>query len=87
MDIKIGTRTFIIDDSNDKETKPRNDLYLKLIEMAPNEPTAKEHELKAINKRRYMSWRESSTCSSTLGFRIEAIKVGILRHAIFFSRI
>jgi 1D-myo-inositol-triphosphate 3-kinase len=75
MDIKIGTRTFLEDDQDEKETKPRNDLYLRLIEIAPNEPTAKEHDMKAITKRRYMSWRERSTCSSTLGFRIEAIKV------------
>lgn len=75
MDIKIGVRTFIIDDSDEKETKPRNDLYLKLIEVAPDELTKEEHSKKAITKRRYMSWRESSTCSATLGFRIEAIKV------------
>jgi len=35
MDIKIGVRTFVVDDSDEKECKPRNDLYLKLIEMAP----------------------------------------------------
>ena len=78
MDIKIGVRTFILDDSNEKETKPRNDLYLKLVEVAPDEPTKEEHRIQAITKRRYMSWRESSTCSATLGFRIEAIKVLIL---------
>lgn len=77
MDIKIGVRTFLECDSDEKETKPRNDLYLKLIEMAPDEPTPQEHELKAITKRRYMSWRERSTCSATLGFRIEAIKVNL----------
>ena len=75
MDIKIGVRTFLENDSDEKETKPRNDLYLKLIELAPNEPTAEEHLTKAITKRRYMTWREMSTCSATMGFRIEAIKV------------
>ena len=75
MDIKIGVRTFVEDDTDEKECKPRNDLYLKLIEMAPNEPNEKEHQLKAITKRRYMSWRESSTCSAQFGVRIEAIKV------------
>ncbi len=75
MDIKIGVRTFLEDDSDEKECKPRNDLYLKLVEMAPNEPTEIEHEMKAITKRRYMSWRERSTCSAMFGFRIEAIKV------------
>lgn len=75
MDIKIGIRTFLENDSDEKETKPRSDLYERLIEIAPDEPTDEEHRLKAITKRRYMSWREKSTCSATLGFRIEAIKV------------
>lgn len=75
MDIKIGTRTFLDHSTDEKESKPRKDLYLKLIDMAPDEPTEKEHELKAITKKRYMSWREKSSCSSNLGFRIEAIKV------------
>jgi 1D-myo-inositol-triphosphate 3-kinase len=75
MDIKIGVRTFLESDCDEKETKPRRDLYDRLMEIAPEEPTLEEHELKAITKRRYMSWREKSTCSATLGFRIEAIKV------------
>ncbi|CAF0785160.1 unnamed protein product [Brachionus calyciflorus] len=85
MDIKIGVRTFIIDNSNEKETKPRNDLYLKLIEVSPDEPTEEEHQLKAITKRRYMSWREKSTCSATLGFRIEAIKKNQVKEKEFYS--
>ena len=75
MDIKIGVRTFLETDLNEKETKPRHDLYLKLIEIAPNEPTEDERREQAITKRRYMLWRERASCSSTLGFRIEAIKV------------
>ena len=80
MDIKIGVRTFLENDneSDEKETKPRRDLYDRLVEMAPDEPTAEEHQLKAVTKRRYMSWRERSTCSATLGFRIEAIKVTLI---------
>lgn len=85
MDIKIGVRTFIIDNANEKETKPRNDLYVKLIEVAPDEPTKEEHELKAITKRRYMSWRERSTCSASLGFRIEAIKKNDVKEKEFYS--
>lgn len=85
MDIKIGVRTFIIDESNEKETKPRNDLYDKLIKIDPNEPTEEEHRMQAINKRRYMTWRERCTCSATLGFRIEAVKVFFFIFSIFFS--
>ncbi len=75
MDIKIGVRTFLENDLDEKETKARHDLYLKLIEIDPKEPTLQEHKQQAITKRRYMTWRETSSCSSTLGFRIEAIKV------------
>lgn len=86
MDIKIGTRTFLENDSDEKECKPRKDLYLKLIEIAPNEPSAEEHLSKAITKKRYMSWRERSSCSSNLGFRIEAIKVKFILTLIIFNK-
>ncbi|RNA08444.1 inositol-trisphosphate 3-kinase A [Brachionus plicatilis] len=85
MDIKIGVRTFIIDESNDKETKPRNDLYIKLINIDPDELTEEEHQTQAINKRRYMSWRERCTCSATLGFRIEAVKKSQVQEKEFYS--
>lgn len=76
MDVKVGVRTFLENEYlNENEIKPRHDLYLRMIEVCPKEPTEIEHSLKAITKRRYMRWREESTCSSTLGFRIEAIKV------------
>ena len=79
MDVKIGLRTFLENESDDKETKPRNDLYKKLFDISPNELTPDEHKLKAITKKRYMQWRENSSSSSTLGFRIEAIKVSIAK--------
>lgn len=85
MDIKIGTRTFLENDSDEKECKPRKDLYLKLIEIAPNEPSAEEHLSKAITKKRYMSWRERSSCSSNLGFRIEAIKKNQVSEREFYT--
>ena len=75
MDIKIGTRTFLENEGYEKEPKPRHDLYLRLIEIAPGEPTEAEHLAKSVTKKRFMSWRERSSCSSNLGFRIEAIKV------------
>ena len=78
MDIKIGVRTFLEEEFmsvSERESKPRNDLYLRLKEISPNELTESENRLQAITKRRFMSWRETSTSSSTLGFRIEAIKV------------
>lgn len=73
MDIKMGRRTFLESEVNN--TKLRNDLYKKMIAVAPTEPTPEEHEHQAVTKLRYMLFRERMSSSESKGFRIEALKV------------
>lgn len=73
MDIKMGRRTFLESEVNN--TTLRNDLYKKMIAVAPNEPTPKEHEQQAVTKLRYMMFREQMSSSQSKGFRIEALKM------------
>ncbi|CEF67734.1 Inositol 1,4,5-triphosphate kinase 1 [Strongyloides ratti] len=72
MDIKIGQRTFL--ESEVVNQKKRPDLYKKMIEIDPNEPTEEEHNEGAITKLRYMQFRERESSTASLGFRIEAAK-------------
>lgn len=73
MDIKMGRRTFL--ESEVTNTNLRNDLYKKMIAVAPNEPTAEEHQHQAVTKLRYMLFREQMSSSVSKGFRIEALKI------------
>lgn len=73
MDIKMGRRTFL--ESEVTNSKLRNDLYKKMIAVAPNEPTEEEHQQQAVTKLRYMLFRERMSSSESKGFRIEALKM------------
>uniref|UniRef100_A0A8C4PZT1 Kinase n=1 Tax=Eptatretus burgeri TaxID=7764 RepID=A0A8C4PZT1_EPTBU len=71
MDCKMGLRTYL-----EEEEKPvlRADLFNKMIAVEPNAPTPQECARGAITKPRYMQWREATSSSASLGFRIEGIK-------------
>ncbi|XP_076056473.1 inositol-trisphosphate 3-kinase-like protein isoform X2 [Oratosquilla oratoria] len=73
MDIKMGTRTFL--ESEVSNTKAREDLYYKMMKVDPNGPSQEEHTAKAVTKLRYMNFRDVTSSSRSLGFRIEALKM------------
>merc|ERR1712004_44991 len=73
MDIKMGSRTFL--ESEVENPILRKDLYDKMVNINPDEPSEEEHEQKAITKLRYMQFRERGSSTSSLGFRVEAIRM------------
>ncbi|XP_047210111.1 inositol-trisphosphate 3-kinase A [Girardinichthys multiradiatus] len=75
MDCKMGVRTFQEEELIKARTKPnpRSDMYQKMVKADPSAPTAEEHAHKRVNKWRYLQWRDTTSSTSTLGFRIEGI--------------
>lgn len=73
MDIKMGRRTFL--ESEVTKSEVRNDLYEKMIAVAPEEPTEDEHKQQAVTKLRYMMFREQMSSTTSKGFRIEALRM------------
>lgn len=75
MDCKMGVRTFQEEELIKARTKPnpRSDMYQKMVNVDPSAPTAKEHEQRGVTKWRYLQWRDTTTSTSTLGFRIEGV--------------
>ena len=52
MDCKMGTRTYLEEElaSARKKATPRNDMYAKMIDVDPEEPTETEREEEAVTK-------------------------------------
>lgn len=73
MDIKMGVRTFL--ETEVRSSKARPDMYKKMTDSDPREPTDEEHREKAITKHRYLTWRDEASSSKTLGFRIEGTTI------------
>eukprot|EP00092_Neocalanus_flemingeri_P002413 GFUD01002580.1.p1 GENE.GFUD01002580.1~~GFUD01002580.1.p1 ORF type:complete len:591 (+),score=137.53 GFUD01002580.1:172-1944(+) len=73
MDIKMGTRTFL--QAETSVSKPRTDLYEKMVKEDPDAPTEDEARDEAVSKHRYLDWRDCISSSRSIGFRIEGITV------------
>ena len=66
-DVKMGVRTFL--EGETTITKPRHDLYLKMIKEDPAAATEWEKAAETITKFRYLDWRDRVSSSRSLGFR------------------
>ncbi|XP_044220535.1 inositol-trisphosphate 3-kinase B-like [Thunnus albacares] len=75
MDCKMGVRTYQEEELTKARTKAtlRSDMYQKMIKVDPSAPSAEEHAQKGVTKWRYLQWRDTTSSTSTLGFRIEGI--------------
>ncbi|KAK9518190.1 hypothetical protein VZT92_023502 [Zoarces viviparus] len=75
MDCKMGVRTYQEEELIKARTNAtlRSDMYQKMMKIDPSAPSEEEHEQGGVTKCRYLQWRDTTSSTSTLGFRIEGI--------------
>uniref|UniRef100_A0A3P9JJF9 Kinase n=1 Tax=Oryzias latipes TaxID=8090 RepID=A0A3P9JJF9_ORYLA len=75
MDCKMGVRTYQEEELIKVSTKPnlRGDMYQKMVKVDPSALSEEEHKRRGVTKWRYLQWRDMTTSTSTLGFRIEGL--------------
>ncbi|XP_076877885.1 inositol-trisphosphate 3-kinase B isoform X2 [Brachyhypopomus gauderio] len=75
MDLKMGIRTYQEEEITIARTKAvlRSDMYQKMEKVDPTAATAEEQAQGGVTKLRYLQWRDKTSSTSTLGFRIEGI--------------
>lgn len=76
MDVKMGVRCFA--ESELDSTKPRPDLFQKLLKLGPpltsQIVTAAEQDAKEITKARWMLIRDATSSTHELGFRVDGVE-------------
>lgn len=62
-------------------------MYQKMVKVDPSALSEEEHKCRGVTKWRYLQWRDMTTSTSTLGFRIEGLVVRekASSDAIFFK--
>ncbi|XP_055080668.1 inositol-trisphosphate 3-kinase C [Periophthalmus magnuspinnatus] len=75
MDCKMGVRTYQEEEVMKAQTRTllRNDMYQKMVKVDPSALSPEEHAQMGVTKWRYLHWRDTTSSTSTLGFRIEGI--------------
>ncbi|XP_016381085.1 inositol-trisphosphate 3-kinase B-like [Sinocyclocheilus rhinocerous] len=75
MDCKMSVRTYQEEEISKARSNAivRSDMYQKMVKVDPAAPTAEEHAQRGVTKLRYLQWRDDSSSTSSLGFRIEGI--------------
>lgn len=73
MDIKMGVRTFHLKDA--AASAFRDDLLQKMLKVDANAATPEDLAAGGVTKLRYLRFREASTTTKELGFRIDALQL------------